>query len=232
MRKTVILLVTVLAFAAMGLAQGNQRTSTNPGNIWVVAGPVPQNVTDTSATLWWETNKPGPTTVKYGTDQNNLSQQAQQPYGETSHSVQLANLQPNTTYFWEIDDNTGAKIMGGEFHTQASGYQQSQTVRITNGPNIEYVGPDSATVAWTTNVPSGAVVKFGTDSTNMTQTAQAPWGGTTHRVTLTGLHPGETVYFQVQSAQGQNTGTAAQSEVARFLTPANAQQALHPMQQH
>ncbi len=95
-----------------------------------------------------------------------------------------------------------------------------QDVRITHGPTVEFAGPDRAIIAWSTNVSSGTVVRYGTDRNNLAQEAQAPWGSLTHRVTLKRLVPGTEYYFQVVSGEGAGTGTQAQSDVQHFETKA------------
>jgi phosphodiesterase/alkaline phosphatase D-like protein len=96
--------------------------------------------------------------------------------------------------------------------------QQNQNVQITKGPVIESVTSNSAVIAWSTNVNASTMVKYGTDPNNLTQTAEAPWGGLTHRVTISNLQPNTKYYFQVQSGQGQGTGTGALSSISQFQT--------------
>lgn len=96
--------------------------------------------------------------------------------------------------------------------------QQSQNLQITNGPVVENVSGNSAEIAWSTNVNAASVIKYGTDKNNLSQTAQAPWGGVTHRITLQNLQPNTTYYFQVESQQAQGTGTGAMSGVSQFKT--------------
>lgn len=98
----------------------------------------------------------------------------------------------------------------------------AQNVQITKGPTVESVNPTSAVIAWSSNVNSSTVVKYGTDPNNLDQTAEAPWGGLTHRVTINNLQSNTTYYFQVQSGQAQGTGTAALSNTASFHTPAGS----------
>jgi acid phosphatase type 7 len=102
--------------------------------------------------------------------------------------------------------------------------QNAQNLQITKGPVLEMVADNSAVIAWSTNVPGSTVLKYGTDSNNLTQSAQAPWGGTTHRVTLSGLQPNTKYYFQVESGQAQGTGTGALSKVDSFQTVAQGAQ--------
>lgn len=228
MRRTLALFAVVLALAAWSVAQA-PGSNPHAGQITVVAGPIPQNVTDNAATIWWETSAPAETIVKYGTDQNNLAQTAQQPYGQQSHSVQLSNLQPNTTYFFQVQRAGGEVLKQGQFHTEERGFTQNQAVRIIQGPNIEFIGHDSAVIAWSTNAPSGSIVRYGTDPNNLGQTAQQKWGDTTHRVTIRNLQPGGTYYFIVESGQAQGTGSAAKSQTAMFQTVGDASHALRPM---
>src|ERR1051325_10689125 len=103
LRATVALLAVCLWLGIAAWAQ----VAAKPGDITVIAGPIPQDVTDTGATIWWETSSPSATIVKYGTDPNNLNQTAQQPWGNQSHSVQLSNLQPNTTYYFQVQRPSG-----------------------------------------------------------------------------------------------------------------------------
>ena len=113
----------------------------------------------------------------------------------------------------------GQVVKQGEFHTQDTGALKNEPIRITDGPRIEFLGRTRAVVAWTTDKPSSTVVKYGTSATSLTQTAEQPWGQTTHRVTINGLQPGATYYFAVQSGQAQGgNGAMAQSQPAMFQT--------------
>jgi phosphodiesterase/alkaline phosphatase D-like protein len=211
MRSIIAGMAVCLMLSVVGSAQ--------QGQITVIAGPIPQNVTDTQATIWWETSSPAATIIKYGTDQNNLNQTAQQPWGNQSHSVQLSNLQPNTTYYFQVQRPSGEVLKSGSFQTQSNGFQKNQAVQIIDGPRIEYIAQDHAVIAWTTNAPSSAVVHYGTNESNLSQTAQEAWGQTTHRVTVRGLQPNGTYYFQVESGQAKNNnGEAAKSQVGMFQT--------------
>lgn len=91
-------------------------------------------------------------------------------------------------------------------------------VKIIRGPVVELVGDSMAQVAWSTNVNAGTLVHYGTDPQELNQTASMPWGGLTHRVVLKRLHPDTTYYFKVESAQGQDTGTRAESQQSSFKT--------------
>lgn len=198
----------------------NQSPAGGSPNAQVVVGPIPQKITSDSATIYWETTQPTENIVKYGTSPNSLNQTAQVPYGGTTHRVELSKLQPDTTYYVSIEKPDGSVRSNGQFKTMPANFAQNNpnAVQITNGPNVEYLTPNEAIVAWSTNVPSSSLVKYGTDMNSMNQTAEAPWGGTTHRVTLKNLNPNTKYWFQIQSGQGQGTGTLAATGLYTFQT--------------
>jgi hypothetical protein len=100
----------------------------------------------------------------------------------------------------------------------AQNAQNPQNLQITKGPVLEMVGDTSAVIAWSTNVPGSTVLMYGTSPNNLTQSAQAPWGETTHRVTLSNLQPNTRYFFVLQSGQAQGTGTGALSRIDSFTT--------------
>jgi len=113
-----------------------------------------------------------------------------------------------------------------------AGLMWAQDVQITQGPKVETVNDNSAVIAWSTNASASTVVKYGTDQNKLDQTAEAPWGGLTHRVTIKNLIPGTTYFFTVQSGQAQGTGSATNSGTQSFTTTGGngqaAQQAAQP----
>jgi Purple acid Phosphatase, N-terminal domain len=103
----------------------------------------------------------------------------------------------------------------------------ARSLSITHGPVVEQVTDKQAIVAWTTNVPSSAVVHYGTNPNRLTQITEQAWGGQqnanqtdTHRVTITGLQPNTTYYVQAESGQGQGTGTGQRSGIVTIHTTA------------
>jgi phosphodiesterase/alkaline phosphatase D-like protein len=98
------------------------------------------------------------------------------------------------------------------------GMAQNGPVQITQPPKVENVTNNSAIIAWSTNVNSSTLVRYGTDQNSLNQSAQMPWGGLTHRVTLKNLQPGTTYFYQAVSDKGQGTGSKADAPVSSFQT--------------
>lgn len=78
----------------------------------ITAGPNIERTTETSAIISWTTNVNSSTVVKYGTDPDNLQFHAQQPWGGTSHSVELNGLKPDTMYYYLVQSGEGDGAAG------------------------------------------------------------------------------------------------------------------------
>lgn len=233
-----MLLVLGLGLLVLPLASAQAVKITN--------GPVVETAASNSATIAWSTNQPGGSRVWYGKNKDNLTHFAEAPYGGDTHRVQITNLQPDTTYYFQVESGQGRGANDAEsqgvlsFRTVASGAQpehnqhpqvaekglvneENGKVRITNGPHVERADAHSATIVWTTNLKGSSRVNYGTDRNNMTRLAEAPWGegGLNHRVTLQGLQPDTVYYYSVETGQAQGTGGAEVESVRveRFRTP-------------
>src|ERR1700720_1487079 len=99
---------------------------------------------------------------------------------------------------------------------------KAPTVRITQGPEIERVDPDSAIIRWTSNNPGGSpehygVVRYGTNPTNLSQTAKSPirlnpgHTYTVFRVRMDGLKPRTTYYYAVDSMEANGKADEVKS---------------------
>ncbi|RLE42470.1 hypothetical protein DRJ16_04810, partial [Candidatus Woesearchaeota archaeon] len=64
------------------------------------------SITENSAIISWQTNKPADSLVKYGTSSGNYSKQKYDPNPTKYHSIKLENLSPNTTYYFVIESKT------------------------------------------------------------------------------------------------------------------------------
>lgn len=207
--------------------------SPSSGDARLLAGPIVQSPTDTSAAIFWIADRELNPTLKYGTNRSHLDQSAQPqnpnpdaPGHFREYSAKLINLQPNKTYYFTIVAADGRQYDSGSFQTEPADFAKTNPTRITDGPVIEYLSSTSAEIAWSTNVSASTLVRYGEDPNALVKTAQAPWGQETHRVVLKGLNPNTTYYFVVESGEAKNYGTMAKSAEAQLTTPADGEQAL------
>jgi phosphodiesterase/alkaline phosphatase D-like protein len=105
-------------------------------------------------------------------------------------------------------------------------------VRIVKGPELESSRENTTIITWTSNNPGGspehlAVVHYGTDPKNLTQTAKShirlnqdhPY--TVFRVRIEDLPPKTTFYYKVDSMDAKTNGKSdgVISPVKKFTTP-------------
>jgi phosphodiesterase/alkaline phosphatase D-like protein len=184
----------------------------------VIAGPIPEKITRTSAVVWWQTTAPEESILIYGTSPTNQPYRVQRPWTTSTHEVSMKKLQPGTTYYLAILQPDGSKSAIGQFTTQPVGYSHDNGVRITNGPLFEQITPDSTTITWSANLPSAFLIHYGTEPQDLSRTAEAPWTPTTHRVVLRGLQSDTHYYFSIESNQ-QLSGSAPAPQEASEPTP-------------
>jgi hypothetical protein len=149
------------------------------------------------------------------------------PGGRYTFTVSAPGYQDKTASFtapaagMAITENFDLTPNAGGSSASTSG---SSALQITDGPRIEYVGPNSAEVAWTTSTGGSTILRYGTNPNALNQTAEEPYAQgqgsahVTHRVTVKNLQPNTTYYFIVDSGQGQGTGTEAKSSIQSFTT--------------
>ncbi len=211
----------------------------------VVAGPIPEKITSTSALVWWQTTAPEESILVYGTAPDDQVYRVQRPWRTTTHEVSVKKLQPATTYYLAVLQPDGSRSAAGQFTTQPAGYTRDSNVRITNGPLFEQITPDSATIAWSTNRPSSSLVRYGSDPQKLDHTAKTPWSPATHRVVLRGLQSDTHYFFSIESNQppssaspsdqpatDQTSTMAPPAQLYAFRTLSRGQQALNIGPQH
>ena len=107
--------------------------------------------------------------------------------------------------------------------------KKAESVKITQGPEIEQANSYLTIIRWTTNNPGGspehyAVVHYGTNPKDLSQTAKSPirlnpgHSDTIFRVRIQGLQSGTTYYYKVDSMEANGKGDGVNSEVKSFKT--------------
>jgi hypothetical protein len=107
--------------------------------------------------------------------------------------------------------------------------KKAESVKITQGPEIERADSYLTIIRWTTNNPGGSpehygVVHYGTNPKDLSQTAKSPirlnpsHPDTVFRVRIDGLQPRTTYYYTVDSMGANGTGDGVKSTIKQFTT--------------
>jgi hypothetical protein len=80
------------------------------GRVRITNGPVIEEADSNHARIAWTTNIQGSTRVQYGTDLGTMNKLAEAPWGQggNAHRVDLKNLQPGTTYYFQVETGQAA----------------------------------------------------------------------------------------------------------------------------
>lgn len=152
-------LATSLLFVALALAPAFAEHDKN-APVKITNGPVIESIFSDHAVIAWSTNANSSTTLKYGTDQKNLNQQVQASWGGRPHRVTVKNLQPDTTYFFKVEDanaeKTGTNVESPvySFKTVAKGASPD---RANKNVGVQGEGNTTASSALPQNDQSAAV---------------------------------------------------------------------------
>jgi hypothetical protein len=117
--------------------------------------------------------------------------------------------------------------------------KRAERVEIVQGPALELARDDLAIIRWTTNNPGGsdehfAVIHYGTEPTNLSQTAQShirlnrDHAQTIFRVRVDGLKPQTTYYYTVISIGSDGVSDGEESAVKQFTTPGRGERTQSP----
>jgi hypothetical protein len=210
-------LVTSHSQVITGLAAGSsyhlRATSRSSTGLLAVSGdrvlfpppPVISNVTTsgitgTSATINWNTDQPATAQVEYGLTTAYGTTTTLNPAFTLTPSFTLNSvLTANTTYHFRVHS------VNSFGHTGTSGDFTFTTAVAAVISNVnESLTGTTATITWTTDLPSNSRIEYGTTASYGSLTPLDAALVTSHSQTITGLTPGVTYFYQVRSITAQN----------------------------
>ena len=176
-------------------------------------------VTDSTATITWDTDELSNSVVDYGfleTYGTNVNNSAQ----VTAHSLSFLGLNSNTLYHYQVksSDNSGnlASSVDQTFTTATTGDTTPPVVSAISTA----VTDTTATITWTTDEPSTSVISYGETTTyGSTDTSDAILV-TDHSVTLSGLTAATDYHFEIVSSDASTNISTTLDQT--FTTAATA----------
>ncbi len=184
-----------LSSAVHDLPTGKFTSSAN-----VLTGPTVSGISTKKAAVSWVTDRTSDSKVAFGTKSGTYSSDEIANSDQTvSHSINLVNLTPGTTYYYvakwtDEDGNTGTSAQ----HTFSTLPAPSiKDVTIT-GINI-----NTATITFTSSRADAVKLYYGTsDSFGALKTINTSESTSTYSIPLSGLSDGTKYYFKLNTIDG------------------------------
>ena len=218
--------------AALSFATAIDTDETPPA---IISAPTVTAVSDTAATIEWQTNEPSNSQVRYDsvtktwpgyTKIKNSSSMV------TRHSVTITGLAYETKYYFRV----GSTDLGGNLPDPATLGDNNPTnteltfttlpdlspPQITAPPTVTGITNDSAVIEWSTDEPSNSQVRYGTASAAWSSYPLSKNDGvmvSNHSVTISGLSGNKTYFFRVGSTDIRGNGPTVSTEVTFKTDP-------------
>jgi phosphodiesterase/alkaline phosphatase D-like protein len=125
--KTVISLVVIALLSSSAIAQSRRqnqpKSSATAQEQTITNGPVAESISDSAATIGWETASPGDMTIRYGLDREHMDKTAtsKQNADGRRHHATIEGLTPETPYYFQVMQGGEAVGKVGTFNTVANG---------------------------------------------------------------------------------------------------------------
>jgi len=153
----------------------------------------------TSATIEWTVDRESSSSIRFGSNESELTQNQISTTTETSHSIEIVGLSPNTTYYYQVQSLDSFRDYSLE-----SAYSVSYHFITLSSPEISNVSISnltlgSANISWETSSASRTRVYYGKEITYGSVIPESDNSMTTnHSVTLSGLEEGTKYHFKIQ----------------------------------
>ncbi len=164
-------------------------------------GPTASYVSDTLATITFQTDEDALATVWYGAGSLNEEVAAEAFYA-ADHSVTLTGLDPFTAYSFQVEmsDRSGnGPVASAVLSFTTTGEPDLTPPHIHKKPRPIYLADHVAVLGWETDEPANSVVNFGTARGFLDRQAVSHVMTTRHLVVLYNLDNHEKIYFSASS---------------------------------
>ncbi len=180
------------------------------------------DITETSATITWTTDKPATSKVEYGKTEAYGSETTENTKLSNSHSVTLDGLEPNTTYYYTAisqDASGNEATSGGDLRTLAKADETDETAPTISEVNVSDITESGATITWATDETATSQVEYGETEDYGSETTENTKLSNSHSVTLTGLASSTTYYFKIISKDASgNEAISATNQTFETVT--------------
>jgi len=216
---TTLFIIIVLALVGGGIYYFiNQQEELPPSNGTIDVTSlniqnVSSSVTETGATITWDTDEPATGKVEYGTSKAYGSTAPLDTNLSNSHSVTLTDLDPGTKYYFKVTSENAAGNKATAEGNLTTIAEADETPPTISGVSVSNITESSATITWLTDEAATSQVQYGKTETYGSSSTLDTNLTESHNVTLTGLSDNTTYYYKVISKDASdNEATLAAAD--------------------
>jgi hypothetical protein len=168
------------------------------------------SVKATSAVISWVVNRPSSSAVRFGKSQSDLSRSQIDPTARTEQSISLVGLEPNTTYYYQVQSLDAQKDYSSE-----SAYSLTHQFTTLSAPTLSNVSVsnitlNSADVTWQSSSASNTKVYYGGSIAYGSILPENDLSMTTeHSIKLTNLADTTKYHFKIQGNDIDNNSLSS-----------------------
>ena len=188
-----------------------------------ISGPIASGVTDSRASIAYETNEPATTLIQYGLNESFSSTFKDTLNFVTNHHTPLTGLTAATTYFYRVSatDRSGNQMAFSSvnrFRTRNT--PDTTPPAFTKGPSVLSTTDNSAALEWVTNEPASYRLKTVESGSADTTVATAGDLIPLRSVTLNSLKANTLYFYFLTATDGSdNSGQERSGEFKTKTTP-------------
>lgn len=197
---SVAIIILVLLLGGISCGKSEPRTTLPDATPPLITNVLASNISGTAVTITWTTDEPATSQAEYGKTTGYGLTTALDEDLSTSHSVTLADLEPNTIYHFRVkskDEASNDAISEDKTFTTLS--LPDTTPPVITEVNVSNIAESSATIIWTTDEPATSQVEYGTTTSYGSASILEQTLVVSHSVTLSGLQPNTPYHFRVKS---------------------------------
>lgn len=168
------------------------------------------DITKTTATISWKTDRSTNATIWYGTSETNLNESQKDTDKATTHEFILKGLEEDTTYYYQIGSATSLSEEAYSFKTLGD-----ETPVSFSDITVEDITRDSAEISWITNYETKGAIYYSTDD-SFSQYVKEDTETVKHSEELEDMLSGMTYYFKIVVESGEDAET--ESDIYNFTT--------------
>src|SRR5579862_4605470 len=201
--------------SAIGRDDSGNPTSATPVTVAVInsapqiSGITAWNITDTGASITWNTNQSADGEADYGTT-TSYGSNSSAPTMATTHTVVLTGLTSGTTYHFQIQAWNALSMnrtsADATFSTTGGAAPPAPSAPVISAVSTSNVVTSSAFVNWTTDQATTGAVDFGT-TTGYGATATDATSTTSHSLLISNLTAGTSYHYRVRATNAQSLST-------------------------